>query len=154
MVIAIIGILASIVLVSLLTVRNKAKNAVIRMEVDELAKLMELEYADTGSYSNLQIDSIVPSEVSECEDVGYAGNYAGQAVALCEKVLSLAPELAGSKFLMANEDNDPNKYSIMATLWTMSATPNFYCVGSSGKYEGASFPFETPNEAVGCYWNP
>jgi|SRR3990167_172029 len=158
-VIAIIGILASIVLIALTNVRYKAKNAVIRQEVDELAKLMELEYSDSGSYSNLQINLVVPGVLPEgvpsCEDVGFGGNYANQVVALCEKIVSMAPELTGTgyKFLMANDEDMVNKYSIMATIWTTSSIPNYYCSGSSGKFEAGAFP-DDPEEAVGCYWHP
>ncbi|MEK7552220.1 MAG: type II secretion system protein [Patescibacteria group bacterium] len=160
-VIAIIGILASIVLLVLTNIRYKAKNAVIKQEVDELAKLVELEYVESGSYANLQKDFIIPSE-GDCDlpelSGGFGGVYRSQVIALCEKIVSIAPELSfnEAQFLMANEENDPYKYSIMATLWTTSSIPDYYCAGISGKYESSNgdFPFGHEDDALGCYWNP
>jgi len=159
-VIAIIGILASIVLVSLINVRYKAKNAVIKTEINQLSKLLELEYADSGSYNNLQKYFIVPDQ-GACNKLeiagGYGGNYRDQAIALCEKIIATAPSIDPDyQFLMAHgslEDPD-NKYSIMVTLWALSSSsPNYYCVGSSGNSEGFTYAFNTVS-TTGCYWEP
>jgi prepilin-type N-terminal cleavage/methylation domain-containing protein len=53
-VISIIGLLSSVVYSSLQSSKLKAKDAAVRAGVRELAKLMELEYSDTGSYAGLQ----------------------------------------------------------------------------------------------------
>ena len=53
-VIAIIGILSSIVLVSMGGARNKAKDAAIKSYLSQTRSIAEMEYDSTGSYAGLE----------------------------------------------------------------------------------------------------
>ena len=52
-VIAIIGILSSIVLVSMGSARDKAKDAAIKADLDQIRKVAEMEYSENNSYAGL-----------------------------------------------------------------------------------------------------
>lgn len=126
-VIAIIGILASVVLASLNSARDKAREASIKQAVAQFVRLMALEYSDTGSYTNLNKGSVgTGTGLTTCAARGFAGNYAAQAVAICENIDSLNGPLTGLQ--LAVRGADANTFSITARY----PNGNVYCVGSSG----------------------
>lgn len=65
-VISIIGMLASVVLVSLQGARNKAKDAKLIAEVKELQKALELYRLDNGKYPGVGTDSSWHSTAAGC----------------------------------------------------------------------------------------
>lgn len=144
-VIAIIGILASVVLASLNTTRTKARDNVIISSVLELRKLMFLEYADTGSYANLQKGRA--GDIWPCSTRGFAGNYAANAVAICESIVNLIPEAMSLKLHTGVGGGYNNNFSIMARL----STGLYFCAGSSGATSNDSISSWT---SPGCYNNP
>lgn len=144
-VIAIIGILASVVLASLNTARTKARDNAIISSVLELRKLMFLEHADTGSYANLQ--KSWAGDGLPCATRGFAGNYAANAVAICESIVNLIPESTNVKLHTGAIGGYNNNFSIMARL----STGLYFCAGSSG---ATSNDGTTGWTSPGCYNNP
>ncbi len=154
-VIAIIGLLSSVVLASLNTARDKARASAIKAQVLQFRSLMELEYADTGSYANLNKgwagNYAGPGAGSSCDSAGYAGNYAANALAICKSLADLVdnPEPYNSVFTgVSSSFSSSGQYSIMAHL------PNgkYFCAGSSG---GVSDTITGgPWGGPGCYGNP
>ena len=150
-VIAIIGILAGIVLASLNTARTGAKAVVIKAQVGEFRKLMEMEYIATGSYFNLNKGWAGTS--ATCASRGYAGVYAAKALEICEKIRENITNPAVLEFHtgvnVPGGLSNSAQYSIMARL----PTGLFYCMGSSGGVSEAG----TSGDAwmgTGCYGNP
>jgi prepilin-type N-terminal cleavage/methylation domain-containing protein len=149
-VIAIIGILSSVVMASLNTARNKGKQATLKSEALQLRNLLEFEYTDTGSYANLTKGWIGGGSVNgqtTCAARGYAGNYASQVVAICDKIWSILGASYSQMFLMSGTGS---------TFSVMVRYPNgtMYCVGSSGKTSD-NVPYTTPGLSYpGCYSNP
>ncbi|MBU0749904.1 prepilin-type N-terminal cleavage/methylation domain-containing protein [Patescibacteria group bacterium] len=148
-VIAIIGILSAVVLASLNTARNRAKEAALKSEALEFRKLLMLEYTDTGSFSNLAKGWIGGGTINgqtSCEARGYAGSYATQAVAICNNIRSLLGTAYDQAFIV----NGSSNFSIMVRY----PSGAMYCVGSSGAtsdqvpYTGAG------NLYPGCVNNP
>ena len=144
-VIAIIGILASVVMASLNSARTKAKDAAIKAQVQQFATLMELEYADNGSYTNLQRGWMTAPNCSSGGWGGaFAGNYADKAQEICTSILQ-----AGGNFHAGNNSNNSTKYSIMSRL---PGKGTYFCRGSGG----GSSDTETGDNWLdaGCYANP
>ncbi len=151
-VIAIIGTLSSVVLASLNTAREKARTAAIKASVVEFRKLMELEYSDTGSYANLN-KSWAGTSVS-CAARGYAGNYAAQAVTICNKIRDgISPQTANDFYTGVNTGaglSNSSQFSVMARL---PGSSYYFCVGSSGR----TSVLGTGSDnwiGEGCYANP
>lgn len=139
-VIAIIGILASIVLVSLSGAKTKANDSSIKSEVRSFVPLMHLEFSETGSYAALQ------SGWNTCT---FSGNYASQAQALCTHIMSVVN--GGNEFYTGNATSLANNFSVMARL----NDGDYFCVGSSGRtYEGPIDPGTGSWTGAGCYANP
>ncbi len=148
-VVAIIGLLSSIAMTSLNSARYKAKDAAVKQGVREFQKLLEMEYNDTGSYTNLQKCSWIPNTAS-CDSVGFMGTYASKAVDICNNISSNATMYVNAKMLFCN-GIDYQHYSIMVAL----SNSKFFCVGSGG---GVSDTQEWSSGAgwssPGCYANP
>ena len=118
--ISIISLLSSIVFSALGNARNKAKDAAIKIEVDEFVKLMQLEYDENGNYCNLQEVSMIGpwtngfliSTSHSCNSLTTGtnpvlkGNYANQAVSVCNSIYNnarsiwapVAENILGSRF--------------------------------------------------------
>jgi prepilin-type N-terminal cleavage/methylation domain-containing protein len=163
-VMAIIGLLASVTLVSLQSAKNKAKDAAIKTALSQFERLMALEYSDTGSYANLQPASPGwPTSIgwsawfhadTECTNTNPAtgpvlsGNYATQARQLCQQVMKYTTDF----HLGLNSNDVTSRWGIMALL---PGKQTFYCVSPSKKSdtEPPSGPSHTWN-APGCWNNP
>lgn len=146
-VIAIIGILASVVMASLGSARTKARDNAIISSVLEFRKLMYLEHIETGSYANLQKGWA--GDPNPCATRGYAGNYATNAVAICESVVNLVPVSTNTKLHTGVSTGDyTQSFSIMARL----SSGLFFCAGSSGatSQDSNGSNWSSP----GCYANP
>jgi prepilin-type N-terminal cleavage/methylation domain-containing protein len=141
-VIAIIGILASIVLVSLSGAKTKANDARIKGQVRSFSSLAHLEFSDSGSFAALQRGWNI------CNT--FSGNYASQAQTVCTDTLSLISG-AGNRLYTGNNVSTVSNFSIMARL----SNGDYFCVGSSGRtYEGPSDPGTGSWTGAGCYANP
>ena len=144
-VIAIIGILASVVLASLNSTRTKAADAALRTEAIEFSKMMDLEWLETRSYAGLQ-----NSSWNTC--TGFTGNYAAKAQLLCESMLS---KTSGTSFdFYAGITTPTFSYSNSFSIIVLLNNGSFFCVGSSGKYEGPPNPGTGLGTGTGCYNNP
>ncbi len=153
-VIAIIGILASVVLASLNTARVNARTTAIKAQVLEFRKLMNLEFLDNGSYTNLNRNWA--GGATECASRGYAGEYAQKAIEICEALDAMIdnPTSNGHLYTGVNTGaglSNATQYSIMARL------PNnlWFCAGSSGMTSASTTGSGSqPWGAAGCYDNP
>lgn len=149
-VIAVIGVLAAVVMGSLRSARNKAKDAALRVSIKEFQKLIELDYSETGSYSNFQTSSSVWYPVTSCS-TAFSGNYATQGRAICNDIAAKASDWFGvsQRFHVGNSVSTSTKYSIMIAL----NDGTFLCAGSSGASN--TTPAITGYwTGVGCYGNP
>ena len=147
-VIAIIGILSSVVLASLSSSRLKARDAVVLSELTQFANLAEMQYLDTGSYAGLQ-RGWVPNN-NTCANLYTVGNYAAQALALCNAIVAQHPAGTISMFYSGVNGlsfNYQDDYSFMAL---MPSSGYYACVGSSGKSVGPWNNWNSP----GCFNNP
>lgn len=151
-VIAIIGILSATVLVSLNSARTKAKDAAIKAQMVEFKKLMELEYSESGSYTNLNKGWVGTGAQPGCDARGFAGTHAAQAVALCKALVQHAN--TGTYALYFGVDpaygSATDQYSIMIIL------PNNYmsCMSSEGRMT-FDVPWTSANYLQpGCFRNP
>lgn len=150
-VVAIIGIIASIILASLTQARTNARQKAIIAEARQMVVLMGREYTDNGSYSPLQIAGWIGSSTTNCAGRGFTGAYASELIRLCE---SIASKLGNVTFQMyiGNSISSANNYSIMVKLDPTSGTTGipFFCIGSSGRtYQG-----NYNSAATGCVANP
>ena len=152
--ISIISLLSSIVLTTVSSARNKAKDAAIKQEVDAFVSLLNMEYSDNGSYDKLQGLFWINAGGLNCQTAFYKGSsYAEQAKKICQSIYDKAadnPDYAtpGGFRIFLSTDSDYSKYTIMVYL----NDGNWYCAGSSGvRAEHSSFEDLSPK---GCYKNP
>ncbi|PIR85574.1 hypothetical protein COU14_03575 [Candidatus Kaiserbacteria bacterium CG10_big_fil_rev_8_21_14_0_10_44_10] len=146
-VIAIIGVLASVVMASLNSARTKANDNAIKAQVIQFARLMALEYSDTGSYANLNRGWAGTN--ATCASRNYGGSYGTQATEMCQSILDLALDSTNEFYTGVQVDNARN-FSVMARV-----TAGYFCAGSSGAtYEGPINPGTGSWTGSGCYANP
>jgi prepilin-type N-terminal cleavage/methylation domain-containing protein len=91
-VVAIIGILSSVVMISVASAKNKAKNAIVMQSFKDFQKLLEQEYIDNGSYANLQeisatVFSNDPFYGPTCQTGFTSSVYVSDAQRLCQKIV-------------------------------------------------------------------
>lgn len=158
-VIAIIGLLSAVVLASLGIARERAREAAIKSEVDQLAKLFALEYSETGSYEALYASGaistakwITPTRL--CSAGGFTGPRAATAIELCTSIYSKADQrqnviYIGPRFY-GSGNPDTSTFSIMVRMPSDSL---LYCAGSSGQ-KSSGAPYATNNTSGGCAGNP
>ncbi|KND48687.1 MAG: type II secretion system pseudopilin PulG [Parcubacteria bacterium C7867-005] len=152
-VIAIIGLLSSVVLASLSIARTKSRDASIVSGVLEFRKLMELEYSNVGSYTNLNQGWVGTTVNPTCALRGYSGVNAAQAVSMCGEIQKNITSKSANDFHTGVDISlgfsNSRQYSIMARL----STGQYFCAGSSGKTskQGNSGNGWT---GTGCYGNP
>lgn len=146
-VIAIISVLSAVVLASLNSARAKAKDAAIKVSVDQFTKLLTLEYGDTGSYCNLQRLWMPNSDTCEA----YVGNYAPNAIAICKNIINNArPAVYQFYSYPFFSGGCSTNYTLMVAL----NNGKWYCSGSSGSKGEYAHYGEPPNSNPGCYANP
>jgi len=152
-VIAIIGILSATVLVALNDARAKARATAIKAQVLEFRTVMELEMAESGSYSNLNRGWVGTQTSPNCDARAYAGTYASKATQICKSIL--AQGVTGDYVILTAVNTTlgfslSRDYSIMAKL----PNGNLFCVGSSGAVSD-NVPFTNAGYLQpGCYSNP
>lgn len=151
-VIAIIGLLSSVVLASLNTAREKARVSAIKSQVLEFRTIMELEYADTGSYSALNDGWFASSAGCARSSNGFTGTYAANAVSICQSLAGLVTNPSANGFMYVGVD--PNSFSNTGQYSIMARLPGgtYFCVGSSGGVSETTTG--SPWSGAGCYANP
>ncbi len=149
-VIGVIGVLAGIILASLSSARNKAKDAALAISIKEMEKLLQLEYSETGSYAALQPNTWFP--VSTACNSAFSGNYAASARVICTDIIAKASNWYNGgnyRLWLGNATSQSTRYSIMIGLNV--GGNKFLCTGSSGRSETT----DTAGwSGVGCYGNP
>jgi prepilin-type N-terminal cleavage/methylation domain-containing protein len=167
-VMSIISLLSSIVLVNMNGYMAKARDAVVRAELDELSKLMIQNYSEYGSYCQIQPSVWVNSDgiTYTCDYLFnniFYGKYAQKARDLCNSIYKNASDPlynnipGGYKMLIyvyvagSPDITCANSFSWSAYL----SNGNWYCVGSSGvKGEYPAYGGSPGVGYQGCYSNP
>lgn len=152
-VIAIIGILSTIVLSELNAARTRARVAVVKQQVTEMRKIMELTYDEQSTYAGLNRGWIGTGSVNPtCATRGYTGPYAADAVRVCESIIANTTATENRLYTGVNTSlghSNTLQYSIMAIL----PDGTLFCAGSSGTTSVAPFN-STGYTYPGCYSNP
>ncbi len=157
LVIAIIGILSSVVLSSIQVARLKGQDAAVYQEVAQLRNLMEQERTNSGSYSSLKAGGAWKAAGTSCSAASFSGQFASQAASVCTKLVAATGSSCGANcvyFQTTGPVNSAEKYSIMAYLpytSTKFGSARYICMGSSGNQsisDGAAWTED------GCYQNP
>lgn len=160
MVIAIIGILSSVVLASLRTARLKAADSTVRQEALQLRTLMEQERTETGTYTSLKAGGGWKNAGSTCTAASFGtSQFATKASEVCTKLVAASTGSGGCTtncvfFQTTGPSNSHEKYSIMAYLpgaSTDAGSAKYLCVGSSGNQSVSN---GSPWTDDGCYQNP
>lgn len=154
-VISIISLLSSIVLASLNSAREKARDASLKSAALELRKLLILQKSDTDSFEPIQPgwikDLVAVPPTFGCDSI--SGNYESNAESICRNIFENAGTWAaanGRLFLGTNEaPAQINTFSIMIPLTKKSAN-TWYCLGSSGR----SGEYTAYTAQPGCWDNP
>lgn len=160
-VIAIIGLLSSMVLASVNTARLKAADASVRSQALELKKIMELEYSNSANYTAIKAgggrsDGDWLWAGDSC--TGFTGAYAEQAARICSSLVDATGQVCteGCVYFKETVPDAPNRFSIVAYLPGASqqaGSPRFVCYGSSGSTSTS----DTDNAAwtdPGCLASP
>lgn len=167
-VISIIGVLSSVVLMSLTNARKKGNEAAIIQSLMQFRNLYELAYSDKGNYSDLQPVSVpTPSgsciyysgssgfkcsanTLLKCQNIfGDTGDITNpNAVSLCKQIVAMT-----GNFTIGLANTSSNQYSFWAWLPSQN---KFMCYGSSkNQSTTASSPdFSPGNLLPGCPANP
>jgi prepilin-type N-terminal cleavage/methylation domain-containing protein len=147
-VVAIIGVLGGVVLSSLNKARGKNKDAFLKAQAAQMRSLLELEYAETGSYAGLQSPGAWIANDTECEAATFTSvNYATQARNMCKAIVAVSRWIDAEpnlKFYLGTKLGLPNQYSIMIAL---PYKKTYFCMGSSG----ANSDIETETSGGGAY---
>lgn len=150
-VVMIIAILASIVLLSLTGARQESKIKSNQAEARQLVPFLQQQYADTGSYSDLAVNSWIPGSHT-CSSIPISGNYVTEYRRICDSVMNrLGAEATTFNWLVGDSTGTGLNFSIMIKTSNDAGTGgDWFCIGSSGRtYEG---PYDLT--APGCYSNP
>lgn len=158
-VIAIIGLLSSVVLVSLNSARNKSKLSSIQQVMIQMRNVLELAHNNVAGYSNLSYSRWIGTSagtqfmsgtniISSCNieygnavgtlyDAGVSKPYykdsinSSQILAMCKKLLSIInPNDSTATPYLFGIVTPNGKFSI--NVQTYSLGDGLYCVGSSG----------------------
>lgn len=130
MVVAIIGMLTSVVLASFNRQRLLAKDTAIVQTVEQFSRLIELNFLDHNSYAQMQ--SGWDNTITNCLNSFTTSVHVAKARELCQQVIRLNGSVGTNAFytgVFAPFTNGAH-YSIMAWL---PGKGSYFCVGSSGK---------------------
>jgi prepilin-type N-terminal cleavage/methylation domain-containing protein len=152
-VIAIIGLLSSVVLATLNTARLRSNDAAVKQQAAQLRNLYQLEYSDTGTYTNLQQGTWSGSgSGATCNT--FAGNYASEAQKVCIGITKVTVGCPSNACLVTGPiPAGATAFSIMVYLPYESAkagSGRYLCLGSSGRQSIVPWDWTNP----GCYSNP
>ncbi len=167
MVVAIIGILSSVVLSSLQTARLKSADATVRQEANQLRTIMEQERTNSGTYTAIKSGGVgTPGPWIDANSAcgTFTGQFATQAALVCKKLVAAASVGSSATagcgasdscvFFQTTSPNSTTKYSIMAYLpyaSIVAGAGRWICVGSSG---GQSVADGAAWVEDGCQSNP
>lgn len=168
-VVAIIGLLSTVVLGAVKTARLNAADASVRQHALELRNIMELERSNSGTYTAIKDggSGTGPGGFKVAGDgcaSGFSGEYESQARLTCAALVQASGNTCGSSCTYFGsvliegvppwEQNPPDLFTIEAYLPSASLTAGearWLCVGSSGNQSiSAGDPWNGP----GCYRNP
>ncbi len=170
-VVAIIGLLASVVLSALRDARFKAADAAVRREATELRTIMELERTNTGTYTAIKAGGAWKAANSSCTVGSFSGQFAERAADVCTKMVAAssvgsrvstgAASVSGCganclyfQTVNVSGQNSADRYAIQAYLPYASiqaGAARWLCLGSSNNQslsDGAAWTED------GCYQNP
>jgi prepilin-type N-terminal cleavage/methylation domain-containing protein len=153
-VIAIIGLLSSVIISSLVTARLKGRDSKLKQEVTQMRNLIELDYTEVSpsSFANLQTGTWY-SSAAQCNAATFAGAYATKAKDICLAIVANSssnfPGGYGMLYI-GNSVSVSNNYSIMVFLPYKNT---FYCVGNGGVNSDTNSA-GAPWSQSGCYANP
>lgn len=171
-VVAIIGILSTVVLASLKDARLKAADATVRQEAIQLRNLMEQERTDSGTYTALKNGGdgsgsggwIPAGGACDVSLPNFSGQFAGQAAAVCAKLVAATGSYCGSNCvyfkdvnIAAMPSNPTDRYTIEAYLPYTSqqaGEARWLCLGSSGGQSIADGALNGGWIEDGCLNNP
>ncbi len=164
MVVAIIGLLSTIVLGSLRTAQMRAADSKVIQQARELRTIMELERNESGVYTSIKNGGGASennwwwSAGATCS--GFSGTYATQAQAICTELVKATGSNCGNHCVYfrnvtgvqtSNPDQRPNYFTITAYLPSRNT---YLCLGSSGGSSDDT-PYPADNwDREGCYANP
>ncbi len=158
MVMAIIGLLASVIMGSLREARFKASDASVRQQAIQLRNIMELERSESGNYAKIKAgSSIWFTEGQTCTLSAFTTSpYAVEATAVCDALIAASGSTCSTNCATFRTTNPSHtdRFSIMAYLPGASfeaGTAKYLCLGSSGRQSITDFNDWTP---AGCYSNP
>lgn len=161
-VISIVGLLSSVVLASLSTARNRSRDTAIVSSILQIRNLMNLEFSDTGSYSNLQggwiLDDTYNCDINRFPSTTGTPNskYATNVIEICNKIRSDLSSTGQRLFVGAVSNAVTavagSSFTIIGRL--PSGTGNdYYCAGHNGRTSrGTSVSGTWPNP--GCWGDP
>jgi prepilin-type N-terminal cleavage/methylation domain-containing protein len=167
MVVAIIGILSTVVLGAMQDARLKAADAAVRQQAVQLRNLLEQERTNTGSYAAIKSGGVGTPGPWIAVNGGcgtFTGQFAASAADVCKKLVAAAS--TGGRcgtacvFFQSTSPNSATAYSIMAYLPYAAKkaaqdglTPSlrYLCIGSSGNQSIADGAAWTED---GCQNNP
>lgn len=151
-VISIIGLLSSVILVSVNTVRAKSQDATIKTQISQMARLMALEYTDNRSYANLSYQ-VWASHDSSCSALPAAGQYAAQLKQMCATIYKINP--SPYAFYSGVQSTLPGaNVSTFSLIAWLPGAGIYYCLGSSGQSSTDTGSGGTAWQNPGCYANP
>ncbi len=145
MVIAIIGILASIVLVNLSGAMTKAKSAAMVSSAESIMQAALIGATSTNDYSAYNLNAWIPTSKS-CSSLPSAVQSA------CNSMVADYPNYPYVMLIGTGGLNNPNK-DLDITVWLPDST--MYCINSSGiTYKGpGNYPGKGTYYAPGCWYN-
>jgi prepilin-type N-terminal cleavage/methylation domain-containing protein len=139
-VIAIIGILAGVVLVSTNSSRSKANDTAIIAEANSMFKGIMVYYSGAGIYdmndfNGPQVDVRRTINDARCDDFFLSMNPQprNQLVSTCKSILGRQKVTSSFQILVHNSSVIPqNKTQVRMMVWLPEAEV-YYCIGSNGK---------------------
>lgn len=164
MVVAIIGILSSVVISSMRDARLKAADAEVRQQAIQLRTLMELERSNTGSYAGIKSGNNGPTFKNagdRCTAGFTSSQYSAKGTEICAELVSAATSAGGCTtgcvYFGNTSPNSNERYTITAYLPYESSkvAPNvrYLCIGSSGN-QSISVGGTGGWTEAGCMANP
>lgn len=153
-IIAIIGILSSILVANINDARANARDTTIRQTARNIATMFDIEYSSNGQHTNHQYGWVRPG-TDPCSAQGFRGEFATELRTACENILNNTNYPDGTTVMHwgidTNSFSPSQSYSIMIRM----NNGNFHCVGTNGKsYEGPINPGTGNWTGSGCWRNP
>ena len=146
-VIAIIGILATIVLTSLGTARQKASDAKVQAQLSSMRSQAELFFGDNGNYGTPETDTT--NGCAPAPDVGSLFRYASSSDGLSELIAAIPSTYTVLCYTDPTTDT--------ATAWAVTAANGLsggsaasWCVDSTGQSKAYNTSSPTPPVAAVC----